>query len=357
MDQFASYIKIIGAGKRASKPLTQQQAYDAFSLLLNGKASMAQIGAFLMLLRVKEESVDELCGFLNACRDTLAGSNNHDKTAPYTSPSLIAPQHQNQFDIDLPCYAGKRRQLPWYLLSYALLHQNNYSIFLHGTSEPQTTRLYIKEVLQSLGVLEHLAATSFEQANAKQKSNGVVYMDLCDIHPALYNIIQMREQFSLRSCANSLARMLNPLDAKLSVQGVHHKHIDDKHIAIASKLEYSNILCFRGESGEPEIDPSKDTNVHMYDLTLSPKSHTQISYAAKQSWQLKPKAFNIDDLRQVWQGEVTDSYAYNTVISTLSAVVQFLHQCSQEEATYQAQTWWEQRQTQLFFGCTLNKPS
>ena len=57
MNEFSQYIKIIGKGKRAGRYLTVEEAYQAFQLILNNKAQPEQIGAFLMLLRVREESV------------------------------------------------------------------------------------------------------------------------------------------------------------------------------------------------------------------------------------------------------------------------------------------------------------
>lgn len=65
---FAQYIRILGKGKTGSRSLNQQEAFDAFSMILNQQVEDVQLGAFLMLLRVKEESVDELIGFVQATR-------------------------------------------------------------------------------------------------------------------------------------------------------------------------------------------------------------------------------------------------------------------------------------------------
>jgi len=65
---FSEYIRNIGRGKKAGKYLTQEQAFDAMSQAINGEVSKEQLGAFLMLLRVREESEVELAGFLQAVR-------------------------------------------------------------------------------------------------------------------------------------------------------------------------------------------------------------------------------------------------------------------------------------------------
>ena len=64
-----------------------------------------------MLLRMQEESVEELCGFIAACRNKL--------------PAELSAM---QASVDIGCYAGKRRQLHWYLLSVALLASVGYRV-------------------------------------------------------------------------------------------------------------------------------------------------------------------------------------------------------------------------------------
>lgn len=58
-----------------------------------------QLGAFLMLLRIKEETPAEVAGFVRAAKRRF--------TLPEPKPVV---------DLDWSSYAGKRRQLPWFLL-------------------------------------------------------------------------------------------------------------------------------------------------------------------------------------------------------------------------------------------------
>ena len=59
------YIELVAEGK----DLTEEQAKAAMEILLSGEASQAQIGAFLMGLRMKGETLDELTGFAGVLRD------------------------------------------------------------------------------------------------------------------------------------------------------------------------------------------------------------------------------------------------------------------------------------------------
>lgn len=72
-----------------------------------------------MLLRTREETPEEVIGFVDACRELIEGD------VQTLTPTL-----------DIGCYAGKRRQLPWYLLAVAVLAAEGHRIMLHGAHEP-----------------------------------------------------------------------------------------------------------------------------------------------------------------------------------------------------------------------------
>ena len=101
---FTPYIQALGKGQRGARDLTLAEAAQAMRMILDGRVQAEQLGAFLMLMRVKEETPDELAGFVRAARDSVA--------APADFPPV---------DLDWASYAGKRRQLPWFVLSALLL--------------------------------------------------------------------------------------------------------------------------------------------------------------------------------------------------------------------------------------------
>ena len=88
MHPFAEFIRLLGRGKTLSRSLTPEEAERAFGMILDGAALPEQIGAFLMLLRMKEETGAEIAGFVRAARARL--------------PAAVGPRP----DLDWPCYAG-----------------------------------------------------------------------------------------------------------------------------------------------------------------------------------------------------------------------------------------------------------
>ena len=103
-------------------------------MILAGDVLPEQLGAFLMLLRVKEESPEEIAGFTRAARAALDIAAN---------PPRV--------DLDWSSYAGKRRQLPWFLLSALVLARAGWRVFMHGGEGHTPGRLYTSQALRSLG--------------------------------------------------------------------------------------------------------------------------------------------------------------------------------------------------------------
>lgn len=315
---FSEYIRIIGKGQRGARHLSRDEAFDAMSQLLEESIAPEQAGAFLMLLRMQEESVDELCGFVDACRSKI----------PADFQSINA-------QLDIGCYAGKRRQLPWYLLSVALLAANGYQVFLHGASEPGSKRFYASHALEALGL--PLAASIRDAANHLATYH-VCYVDLGIGLPALDRIIKMRELFGLRSCANTLARLLNPSSAPFAVQGVYHTHLDARHGEVNTSFEQQSLV-FRGDGGDPEINRDRDT-----DLYVTRNGHTtKVVMPEAKSWAMKERDFSVATMLAVWQNEVQHGYAQQAVCSSLAGYLMLLENISLRTAHLRAEKFWSMR--------------
>lgn len=295
---FKEYIKLIGRGQRAGKTLSQSQAFDAMQQILDDKVTPEQLGAFLMLLRVREETAEELAGFVQACRQ-----------------HTVSEFDGLTVDLDMGCYAGKRRHLPWFLLAVMALAKQGLKIALHGTAEPDSKRLYLKACLAEFGISP---ATTKSQAEQQLAQYGFCYLELADIHPKLDKLIQLRSLFGLRSSANTLARMLNPLNATYSLHGVHHKHFDIRHADTAQLTEDNHVICFRGEGGEIEFNPEREVKLHACRKGIQ---NTFTLPARLETWQVKPRELDISSLKQVWLAKEDNEYATQAIIGTISIIL------------------------------------
>jgi len=66
MQAFIPYVQAVGRGEKLKRDLTREEAREAMRLILDGTATPAQIGAFLITQRVKGETADEIEGFVEA---------------------------------------------------------------------------------------------------------------------------------------------------------------------------------------------------------------------------------------------------------------------------------------------------
>src|SRR4051794_3374684 len=65
---FRAYIKMIGTGERGRRALTREEVGDAMGAILCGDATDAQTAAFLLAMRIKGETPEEMAGMADALR-------------------------------------------------------------------------------------------------------------------------------------------------------------------------------------------------------------------------------------------------------------------------------------------------
>lgn len=319
---FAQYVRILGRGKALTRSLTIEEAEAAMGMILRGEALPEQLGAFLMLLRVKEEEGHEIAGFVHAAQGLF--------TLPSPAPEV---------DIDWSSYAGKRRQLPWFLLAALLLAQNGMRIFMHGAEGHTLGRLYTRETLEALGIP---VAHSLIEAADHIKTRNFAYLPLADLSPRLHKIIQLRPIMGLRSPVHTIARMLNPFKAPLTIQGIFHPNYMDIHQQAALLLGEKNMVVFRGEGGEIERRPGKLTETRtVRDGVAGSEDWPPLLENAVQP--IDPE-MNIARLKAIWSGDADDDYAEAAITGTLAIALKSWHGYdSAEKAQAEAETLWRNR--------------
>lgn len=320
---FSEYIQLIGRGRNSGGTLTIDQAKDAMTLVLNKQVLPEQLGAFLMLLRVREETPEELTGFIQACREKLV---------PHT--------FDTQVDIDVACYAGKRRQLPWFLLSAACLVHAGKKVFIHGTQELESKRLYVTNMIHELGLNPSHSLASINQS---MQQTGAAYADIEVFHRPLFDLLQLRSVLGLRSCANTLARLLNPSGAGCSIQGVHHRHVDIKHSKVNEAFVDQVSLVFRGDGGDPEIKPLDPTELF---ITQNGETNRLTINQDESSWAMKQDLTDTSALLDLWHNDANQDYGLKALLSTLCAYLITCESLSVEAAQVRALELWHSRPRQ-----------
>lgn len=320
---FAPLIRTLGKGRQGSRALTEEEAYTAMKMILADEVEPMQLGAFLMLMRVKEETPAELAGFVKAARETF--------TFPAQLPKV---------DVDWSSYAGKRRHLPWFVLSALTLANAGVKVFMHGITR-QDERVYTQETLQALGIQP---CADLAEAAKKLEETNFAYVPLGGLNAKLDYIIGLRPLLGLRSPVHTLSRLLNPFNATVLLQGIFHPGYQETHQGAGLLLKQPFLAVIKGDGGEIERDPDIPcvvkgvNNGEVFEETwpsMFPEGPRHLK-----------EEMDISRLAKVWRGEVQDEYGEAAIIGTAALALKGLGRADSIEAAQAlAREFWNKRDT------------
>lgn len=323
--KFAQFVRILGKGKSGTRSLTREEAEQAMGMILDNEVRPEQLGAFLMLLRVKEEAPEELAGFADAVRSR------------YQSPEDL------QVDLDWSSYAGKKRRHTWYLLVALCLASHGYNIFMHGSRGHTPGRIYVEDMLTLFGLKP---AEDWQQTAAELERCNFAYMSVDQFCPPLGEIIQLRPILGLRSPVHTLCRMLNPAQAPASIDGVFHPPYGPMHQKAAQLLGIERNLTMKGDGGEAEIRP--DSECLLQWVINGELSEYEWPRVVEKRF-VKEELLPAEVLLKVWKGEAEHEYGLQAIRSTLAVTLRLLgDDVSNEQLLKKADQLWQTRKTDLF---------
>ena len=319
---FAQFVRILGRGPTRSRPMTLEESELAMSMIMAGEVTPEQLGAFLMLLRVNTETADEIAGFVKACQT-----------------SLTIPENAPQVDLDWSSYAGKKRQLPYFILSALALSNSGIKILMQGAEGHTDGRMYTGDILKSLGIMP---VNSLEEASTQIKQSNFAYITLENLSPELHKIICLRPLLGLRSPVHTLGRMLNPFNAPYSIQGIFHPNYMPVHQGAAQLLKQPHMGVFRGEGGEVEVRPAKPFDVcTVHDGVMETEKWSRILPQMRQAIDEEMDASRLLD---IWNNDETDEYATAAITGTMAVVLKLMdNRLDQVAALNKATEIWQQR--------------
>jgi anthranilate phosphoribosyltransferase len=246
-----------GKGAKTSKDLTWDEAKQAMRRLIEGQATPVQVGAFVLAMRVKMESVSELAAFTSAARE-------------YKPPLRIATRKPL---IDVSSYAGKKDTFHALAGAAIIAAAAGVAVLIHG-HEGVPERLSMASILAALGIPSDLPP---EQVTEDVASKGFAYLDIALYHPPLANFLLLRQELGVRSFFHPVAKMLNPARAPVQIIGVTHPPYFEKTAEALNMLGSRRVLIMRGVEGDPELSIASATRLldvkdeRITPLTLQPR--------------------------------------------------------------------------------------
>jgi anthranilate phosphoribosyltransferase len=233
---YAQYIREIARGPQGAHDLPQDDAQQLYAAMLDGGVPDLELGALIVGLRVKGESLGEMLGFMKAVDERT---------------SRIDMPHGRVRPVVLPTYNGARKEANLTPLLALLLQRFGVPVLVHGLLEGHG-RITTALILRELGIMP---AASLTQAEAGLEQTGLAFVPLTALCPGLHNLLALRSSLGLRNSAHSLAKLLNPFagDALLIASATHPEFLDLMRDILVERGQ--RALLLRGTEGEGFANP------------------------------------------------------------------------------------------------------
>lgn len=242
MDAFKPYLAAVGRGEKLKRDLTYAEAYSALGHMLAGRATPAQLGAFLIAQRVKGEAVAEVSGFVACVRDQFA--------------HLIAPRVSDLLDLATP-FDGKTKTAQLApAIAFVLVAAGIPVLLAGGQGVPTKNGVTVGAVLAGLGVAAFLPPAA---VSAQIEAVGLGHYDACYFAPEWEALTAVRQQFGLRTVCNTAEKFFNLANAPYQISGFFHGNYIRRVRAAQTGTRRSFIV--QGEEGSVEVAAGRRTPV------------------------------------------------------------------------------------------------
>ncbi|HMW71808.1 MAG TPA: anthranilate phosphoribosyltransferase [Cellvibrionaceae bacterium] len=239
--------------------LKQAQMAAVMRQIMTGEATAAQIGGFLVALKIKGETIDEIAGAVQVMRELA-------------TPVAIAPGRVPLVDT---CGTGGDGS-PLFNVSTAaafVVAAAGGRVAKHG-NRSITSVSGSADVLEAAGV--HLGLTPEQVARCVEQL-GVGFMFAQAHHSAMKHAIGPRKELSLRTIFNILGPMTNPAGVKRQVLGVYSRSLCNPLAQVLGRLGSEHVLVVNADDGLDEISLAAPTHIAQWkdgvvsEFTIAPE--------------------------------------------------------------------------------------
>jgi anthranilate phosphoribosyltransferase len=236
MESFKPFLAKVAA----AATLTQGEAAEAFDAMLSGEVTPAQMGGFLMALRVRGESVDELTGAVTAMRAKML--------------RVAAPDHA----IDIVGTGGDGiGSYNVSTLAAIIVAACGVPVAKHG-NRAASSRSGASDVLSALNVRIGLPA---EEVAGCISEAGIGFMMAQTHHAAMRHVGPARVELGTRTIFNLLGPLSNPAGVKRQLVGVFSATWLQPLAQVLNNLGAERVWLVHGSDGLDEITTTGPTHV------------------------------------------------------------------------------------------------
>ena len=223
-----------------SKTLSEQQSQDAFSRIMSGQVDLTQMSAFVMAMRVRGETVDEITGGARVLRakavkvsvpegsvDTCGTGGDGTGTYNISTASAI---------VTAAC---------------------GVPVAKHG-NKSVSSKSGSADVLASLGIAFNLPLKAQEQA---LRELGIAFLYAPQHHKAMRHVGPVRSSLGIRTIFNLLGPLANPAMARRQLLGVFDRKWLRPMTEVLHRLGSEHVWTVHGSDGLDELTTTGETYV------------------------------------------------------------------------------------------------
>jgi anthranilate phosphoribosyltransferase len=228
----------------AGRDLDAEAMRGAMRAIMTGEATPAQIGGFLVALRMKGETVAEIAAAAAVMRELA-------------TPVPVDPAYADEL-VDTCGTGGDRSGL--FNVSTAaafVVAAGGGRVAKHG-NRSISGRSGSADVLEAAGVA---LDTGPEAVAECIRALGVGFMFAPGYHGAMKHAIGPRRELGVRTIFNIIGPLTNPAGARNQVLGVFNGHLTEPLARVLHKLGSRHVLVVHGEDGLDELSINAPTRV------------------------------------------------------------------------------------------------
>jgi len=218
--------------------LTAAEAQEAMHIIMTGQATPAQIGAYLVGLRMKGETVEEITGSARAMRANAVPVPlaRNDGEAIYDKAGT-GGDGTGTFNISTAAafvIAGTGRK-----------------VAKHG-NRAASSQCGSADVLAALGVSLDLTPEQVARAIGEV---GIGFLFAPKFHPAMKHAVGPRKEIGQRTIFNVLGPLTNPAGADVQIVGVYDPALTEPLARVLGELGSRAAFVIHGYGGADELNP------------------------------------------------------------------------------------------------------
>ncbi len=272
------------------KNLTRAESKKVMHAIMNSEGTDAQISAFLVALRMKGETVDEIAGAVEALN---------------SKATRIKSKFKNVVDT---CGTGGDSLSTFNISTAAALVAAGAGVAVakHG-NRSVSSKSGSADVLTSLGINIDLPPEKMEECLYE---TGIAFLFAPKLHTSMRYAMGPRSEIGARTIFNILGPLLNPARTKRQLVGVYNKSLVRQVVEVLKLLGAEQILAVYGHEGMDEISITGPTQVSelihgdIFDYTISPENF-ELNTAPLSAIQVKNVAESKKMLKSVLKGKMS----------------------------------------------------